>query len=318
MNTNLSATYGPAEFLKRFHSPDFVNEIIREHASILSVPITGSCENFKKPANKNRNRSQQYPCWDISRVVLFQINGTDYINANYVSGFDQPKKFIATEHPMEHTLNDFWTMVWQEYTLVIVMLSSAEEESQPSNIRYFPYNQDETLFSDFVVKEDKIVTQPSYTETVLNIINRRTGELRTVYHFKHLDWPEDKSPDVPKFFDFLLAVNEEYQEFVHEALITNRQFPGPIVVHGSKGIGRTSTFCAADSCLYQLVSTATISVPSIVLRVRQQRNFSITSVRQYIFIHMLLHCYLKKCQSNLAIFYKFRSHLTAKDIHLLI
>ncbi|AEE09510.1 protein tyrosine phosphatase [Cotesia vestalis bracovirus] len=264
MNTNLSATYGPAEFLKRFHSPDFVNEIIREHASILSVPITGSCENFKKPANKNRNRSQQYPCWDISRVVLFQINGTDYINANYVSGFDQPKKFIATEHPMEHTLNDFGPC--------------AEEESQPSNIRYFPYNQDETLFSDFIVKEDKIVTQPSYTETVLNIINRRTGELRTVHHFKRLNWPEDKSPDVPEFFDFLLAVNEEYQEFVHEALITNRQFPGPIVVHGSKGIGRTSTFCAADSCLYQLIlekPTRKISGNNMLIRYHTLDNWTV-------------------------------------------
>ncbi|KAG8039247.1 hypothetical protein G9C98_003554, partial [Cotesia typhae] len=70
--------------------------------------------------------------------------------------------------------------------------------------------------------------------------------------------------------------------------------PGPIVVHGSKSIGRTCTFCAIDSCLYQLVGTATISVSSVVLKIRQQRNFNIPSVRQYIFIHMLLHYYLKK------------------------
>ncbi|CAH2095646.1 unnamed protein product [Euphydryas editha] len=51
-----------------------------------------------KPENKKRNRSQQHPCWDISRVVLSQTNnGTDYINASYVCGFDQLRKFIATE-----------------------------------------------------------------------------------------------------------------------------------------------------------------------------------------------------------------------------
>lgn len=79
---------------------------------------------------------------------------------------------------------------------MIVMLSSAEEESDPSHIRYFPYNQDDTIISDFIIKEDKIDSKSNYTETVLNIINKRAGELRTVHHFKYLDLPEDKTPDV--------------------------------------------------------------------------------------------------------------------------
>ncbi|CAD6244254.1 GSCOCT00014316001.2-RA-CDS [Cotesia congregata] len=154
----------------------------------------------------------------------------------------------------------------------------------------------------------------NYTETVLNIINKRTGELRTVHHFKFLDWPEDETPDVRNFLDFLLAVNEDYQDWQHEALKTNRRLPGPIVFHGSKGIGRTSTFCAADSCLYQLVIAKTISVPSTVLNIRQQRSFSVSTIRQYIFIHMVLHCYLKRNESDQFVFHKFLSYFTAKPL----
>ncbi|CAH2098481.1 unnamed protein product [Euphydryas editha] len=266
-----------------------------------------------KPANNNLNRSQQHPCWDVTRVVLSQTNnGTDYINASYVCGFDQLRKFIATEHPMENNVDNFWTMVWQENTRVIVMLTSAEEESDPSHIRYFPYNQDDTIISDFIVKKDEIDSNSKYTETILYIINKRTGELRTVHHFKRLDWPEDKTPDVREFFDFMLVVNEEYQDLRHEALKTNRRLPGPIVVHGSKGIGRTSTFIAADSCLYQLVVAKTISVPSVVLKTRQQRNFSVPTIRQYIFIHMILHYYLKRNESDQFVYHKFLSHFTVK------
>lgn len=100
------------------------------------------------------------------------------------------------------------------------------------------------------------------------------------------------------FFDYLLAVNEEYQDLQHEALKTDRRLPGPIVVHGSKGIGRTFTFFVADSCLYQLVATKTISVPSVVLKIRQQTNFSVPTITQYIFIHMVLHHYLKRNESD--------------------
>ncbi|CAG4969487.1 unnamed protein product [Colias eurytheme] len=149
--------------------------------------------------------------------------------------------------------------------------------------------------------EDKIVSESNYTETVLNIINKKTGELRIVHHFKFLDWPEGQITAVDKLLDFLLAVNEENNEFFVVAAYHNRQLPGPIVVHGSKGIGRTSIFCAIDTCLYQLVATTTISVPSVVLRIRHQRCSSHATLNQYTFIYTVLHYFLNAIRSNYAL-----------------
>lgn len=58
-------------------------------------------------------------------------------------------------------------------------------------------------------------------------------------------------------------MNKQFQEFARlELMNENQVLQGPINVHRNVGIERTATFCAVDTCLYQLVYTVTISVPS--------------------------------------------------------
>ncbi|XP_063218414.1 tyrosine-protein phosphatase non-receptor type 9-like [Bacillus rossius redtenbacheri] len=312
MATNLFATYGTIEFLQRSNHPTFINIVAREHSSLLAVPITGTCKNFEKLTNKSKNRFLDTPCWDSSRVVLHDTkDGSDYINANYVSGFNLSKKFIATEHPMESTLNNFWTMVWEQEVRVIVMLG-AMEESHPNNTYYFPYNQDNTIFSDFIVwEEKKINSKHYYIETLLSITHKETGESRAVHHFKYLDWPENNIPKVDNFLEFLLLVNNKYHDFFNPLQL------GSIVVHGNAGIGRTATFCAVDTCLHQLVYTATISIPSVVLKIRQQRNSSIPALIQYIFINRVLYYFMVDIRSNFTAFLQIDSQIVPNDVDLL-
>ena len=42
-------------------------------------------------------------------------------------GFWRREAYIATQHPLQSTVNDFWRMVWQENSRSIVMLISQEE-----------------------------------------------------------------------------------------------------------------------------------------------------------------------------------------------
>nr|ACE75168.1 protein tyrosine phosphatase [Glyptapanteles flavicoxis] len=318
MATNCISTYGAAEFLQRVTHPECIDIISHEYASVFSVPIIGTYENFKKPKNKNKNRFWNIPCWDDTRVILFETNdGADYINANYINGFDLKRKFIATEQPMVNTLNNFWTMLWQENSRIIVKLSGGEEESKLNCIPYFSSNQYNNIIGDFIVKQEKIRLEYYYTETVLSITHIRTGESKTVHHYNYWNWPEDKFPDRRELLEFLLVMNKKYQELFLEAVINNQLSPGPIVVHGNSGIMRTPTFCAIDTCLYQLVCTATISVTSVVFQIRQQRNCSFPILSQYIFIYDVLLYFLVNLRSNYGAFMELRSHCTSKDKYLL-
>ncbi|KAJ7630392.1 hypothetical protein FB45DRAFT_1027618 [Roridomyces roridus] len=53
----------------------------------------------------------------------------DYVNASYVQPLGTSRLYIATQGPLESTFGDFWTLVWQQNTHVIVMLTREVEGS---------------------------------------------------------------------------------------------------------------------------------------------------------------------------------------------
>lgn len=43
-------------------------------------------------------------------------------------GYNHTDEFILTQHPLETTAGDFWRMVWDNNSSVIVLLSQVDEE----------------------------------------------------------------------------------------------------------------------------------------------------------------------------------------------
>nr|QZB49069.1 PTP [Cotesia vestalis bracovirus] len=242
-----------SDYIQRAKDPKCIDIIVKEHLQVINLTITSTCDIFYLPRNRRKNRNMKYPCWDISRVVLKSNNGSDYINANYMAGIDGRCKFIATQEPMATTFDDFWSMIWQENSRIIVMLNGTKQESQPTSPQYFCIQ--------WRIEDD--------------------------HHFKYFDWIETGVPDVGSFLELLLIVNTQDQYYFKQALLTKQLLPGPIVVHGDVGIGRTAVFYVADLCLYQILHTATVSVPLMVLKARQQRRSSISTLNHYMFLNSL-------------------------------
>ena len=46
----------------------------------------------------------------------------------HFQGFHKSNEFIITQHPLEQTMEDFWRMVWDQNSSVIVMLSDIDED----------------------------------------------------------------------------------------------------------------------------------------------------------------------------------------------
>ncbi|KAB8338984.1 hypothetical protein FH972_021923 [Carpinus fangiana] len=79
-----------------------------------------------------KNRYNNIWPFEHSRVKLDGVprGGCDYVNASYVQTSMSQKRFIATQAPVPGTFNDFWSMVWQSDTRVIVMLTGEKEGGQ--------------------------------------------------------------------------------------------------------------------------------------------------------------------------------------------
>ena len=78
----------------------------------------------KNSLQRNKNRTENILPNDDSRVILRGgEEHNDYINASHIPGLVPDINYIVTQGPMDNTVSDFWSMVWEENCPGIVMLT---------------------------------------------------------------------------------------------------------------------------------------------------------------------------------------------------
>ncbi|KRT85954.1 tyrosine phosphatase [Oryctes borbonicus] len=83
-----------------------------------------------EPIIHNRNRYKNILPDAYARIILKPLLPTDltssYINAIKVNGFCASSKFIVTQYPLPHTLEDFWRLVEQHHISTIICLNELD------------------------------------------------------------------------------------------------------------------------------------------------------------------------------------------------
>lgn len=87
------------------------------------------------PCNKHKNRLVHILPIENTRVCLAPIRGvegSDYINASLIDGYRQRVAYIATQGPLQDTTDDFWRMLWEHNSTIVVMLTKLKEMGRVS------------------------------------------------------------------------------------------------------------------------------------------------------------------------------------------
>nr|KAF6467293.1 protein tyrosine phosphatase non-receptor type 5 [Rousettus aegyptiacus] len=222
-----------------------------------------------------------------SRVCLTSPDPDDplnsYINANYIRGYGgEEKVYIATQGPIVSTVGDFWRMVWQEHTPIIVMITNIEEMNEKCT-EYWP--EEQVVYDGVEITVRKVIHTEDYR---LRLISLRSGtEERGLKHYWFTSWPDQKTPDrAPPLLHLVREVEEAtQQEGPHCA---------PIIVHCSAGIGRTGCFIATSICCQQLRQEGVVDILKTTCQLRQDRGGMIQTCEQYQFVHHVMSLYEKQ------------------------
>ncbi|KAL4635053.1 receptor-type tyrosine-protein phosphatase C [Arapaima gigas] len=254
---------------------------LAEFQSIPRVFSKTPIKEARKPCNQNKNRYIDILPYDDNRVHLTTgADGSDYINASFIDGYKEPRKYIAAQGPKNETVVDFWRMVWEQQSSVIVMVTRCEEGNRNKCAQYWPSMDRETeIFEDFVVKISTEDYFPDYIIRHLTVANKREkNSEREVTHIQFTSWPDHGVPGEPHL---LLKLRRRVNSF-------KNLFSGPIVIHCSAGVGRTGTYIGIDAMMEGLEAEGRMDIYGYVVKLRRQRCLMVQVEAQYILIHQAL------------------------------
>ncbi|KAG8041583.1 hypothetical protein G9C98_002876 [Cotesia typhae] len=289
-----------ADFLALMYRTDCKKVIDAEHQRVISEEVEGTFTAEKE--NRSLNRFAHAVCFDHSRVILpTERNRGNYINANYIDGFEYTKKFICGEAPTRHTCYDFYRILWMEQVQIIVMLTQKKENGRE---KCYPYwsdaEQSSFRLGKFQITTTNVERLPHYVKSTL-VLTDGTGATQTMTHFNFTAWPDHNVPkNTSEFLNFVLEVRQCQSELYQNSLQIGhkRSQPPPIVVHCNAGLGRTPCFCVVDISISKFNQTQTVSIPSVVSNIPQQRSHSLFNPFQYFFCYEAVKLYLASANTK--------------------
>ncbi|XP_044197109.1 receptor-type tyrosine-protein phosphatase delta-like isoform X24 [Thunnus albacares] len=234
-------------------------------------------EHSNLEVNKPKNRYANVIAYDHSRVLLSAIDGipgSDYINANYIDGYRKQNAYIATQGSLPETFGEFWRMIWEQRSAIVVMMTKLEERSRVKCDQYWPTRGTETYGLIQVTLLDT-VELATYCVRTFALFKNGSSEKREVRQFQFTAWPDHGVPEHPTPF---LA-------FLRRVKACNPPDAGPMVVHCSAGVGRTGCFIVIDAMLERIKHEKTVDIYGHVTLMRAQRNYMVQTEDQYVFIH---------------------------------
>ncbi|KAG0051935.1 hypothetical protein BGZ89_003361 [Linnemannia elongata] len=226
-----------------------------------------------------KNRYNNVWPFDHTRVKIHELDqgGDDYINASLLTPPFGRRSYIATQAPLPSTFLDFWKVIWEQNSRVVVMLTREVEMGRVKCHKYWPTAQEPvldlgavqvTFLSEYQPHGDSsssvLVRQMRLRHTTTSSSHEAE---RTITQLQYTGWPDFGVPETPLEVLQLIELADTHNMPASA---------GPMVVHCSAGCGRTGAFCVIDSVLSELK----YSPESILCHQRSSSNGD-NAVRQH-------------------------------------
>ncbi|XP_052087518.1 receptor-type tyrosine-protein phosphatase T-like [Mytilus californianus] len=228
--------------------------------------------------NISKNSAKKILAHDRYRPYLMSYGKTrsDYINAVIIPGYADKSKFLVTQCPLEGTVVDFWTMVYDHDSKVVVLLDQLNKNGQLWT------GKNEVLeFEHFTILQENA----SNTEQLQLTLHSKKKEQRkiTVFTAPKLNVTSDAMLQTSILLDLLKNVKDFWEE--HKGYIT---------VVSSDGCTKIGLFVALYLSLEKMEKDDEIDVFQVVRAMQVRRPEFLMELEQYEYCYRCIKEYLER------------------------
>ena len=200
-----------------------------------------------------------------------------YINASWID-LPYPKRFIATQGPMPHTIEDFWTMCYEKNVGLIIMLCQLKEKNVEKCADYWNPKK----LNNFEIKKLAKKEENGLIIRKFKIINKSEKLAVDIDHYQLLCW-EDHT-----------ALSKDYFKKIISMIKAIDQYRKISVIHCSAGVGRTGTFICMYNLYHEIMKQIYLekdsdeivfSLFNLVRKIKEMRIFSVENINQFALLY---------------------------------
>jgi protein tyrosine phosphatase len=221
--------------------------------------------------------------------------GSDYINASFINGYKQKDAYIATQGPLQNTVDDFWRMMWEYQCGNIVMLCQLEEDGEESSYCYWPGEVGDVMecgrlrvrLGQVNSHDDMVVRKLEVTIIEGTTYQPKPPNTLIVTMLQLLSWPQHGLPNPMS----ILSLIEQL------TIAQMRSSSLQTVVMCSDGVVRAGTFICIHSQLERLKTEGVVDVFQAIKSACIQRPGIIPNVAHYVFCYEVLSRFVEKMEN---------------------
>ena len=261
-------------------STNFVdNEVEEEYELFMNLEYHKSYLDIFQDSNPHLDRYSDIKPYKHNTLKM--SNKSQYINASPINIQGKQNYFISTQGPKPETIEDFWTMVYDYNSNIVVMLCKLLEGGRKKCENYW-----EAKMKSFEIVIEKEETFDMYVVRTLKLKNLEKKDERIVYQFHFTGWPDHGVPDVSngKVFEIFCEINKKVDEL--------NKGKDPIIVHCSAGVGRTGTFVSMYLLEKEIMKQINdkcdfirFNIFNLVRKIKEMRMYMVQAPPQYEFIY---------------------------------
>ena len=208
-----------------------------------------------------------------------------YINASWIH-IPTPNFFIATQGPLESTIEDFWDMCFKYEVNAIIMICSLKENNKEKCAKYW-----EGYFDTFNILQTTENSDEGLILRQILIKNMQNSYLKNILQLQLTTWDDHTAP-INNYNRIIKIIN----------FIDKYKNNGPFVVHCSAGVGRTGTFISIYNLYKEIMEQINdknqiqilFSIMNTVRKLKELRLYSVENEKQYNFLYEFINILLKE------------------------